>query len=725
MQKENHDILNFCKTIWIPGEVREIRAFNDRGYVDFGYFDSPEKAARAAWKKKGTHEIYITLNPCNPALLARSKNRMRQAGKKRPTTSDRDIDKLKFILVDVDPCRPAGISSTSGEMETAREISLRIHQGVGHPIVFAMSGNGFHSIYPHDMTETEEIKEFLANLNDRYGTDKAKIDLSVFNPARITKVIGTWAKKGDNTPERPHRQSELILTGGKGIIKPRPKEAKPLEPVYQVEKVSWKKSSFDVREFLRKYNVVVKEEKPWRDCALVALENCIFDSSHQGNESGVLIHPSGKLTYQCFHDSCKGKTWPQARESLEGPRKNKRRQKKKRGKIPSDPDLPKTVVVDEPGENKVLTVDYLAFFRAKGWKFSLNELTDSIQLNGQLLDDFTLDEIKAAVRDAFDRPSISHAVETISVTAKRRKFNPVKDFLNGLSWDGEDHMGELCSHFHSKNGLFARWFHYWLPGAVARVFDNYQNPVLVLDGPQETGKSYFTKWLCPVNDLYMASAIFPDQKDCRLRLADTLIWEINELGGTTRRQDIEALKAFLTLEKVRDRRPYARYDAIKTCISSFIGTINNDAGFLLDRTGNRRFLVAEIQKIEWEYTAGNKSQVWAQAVHLWREGGWEITIEDKLERESQNEKFLVSDPIEEILLDLVEFSGNGSNYVLVPDLLAILKEKIGNVNRGTTMAISSFFMREGAIKDRIFSDGRKVRGYRGCMLRGVYSVRND
>jgi len=52
------------------------------------------------------------------------------------------------------------------------------------------------------------------------------------------------------------------------------------------------------------------------------LEECIFNSDHNRGESSVILNSDGKICYHCFHNSCQGKTWKEAREKLEGgPRK--------------------------------------------------------------------------------------------------------------------------------------------------------------------------------------------------------------------------------------------------------------------------------------------------------------------------------------------------------------------------------------------------------------------
>ena len=50
----------------------------------------------------------------------------------------------------------------------------------------------------------------LQALADRYDDALIHIDQKVFNPARIWKLYGTWAAKGDDVPDRPHRQGRLL-----------------------------------------------------------------------------------------------------------------------------------------------------------------------------------------------------------------------------------------------------------------------------------------------------------------------------------------------------------------------------------------------------------------------------------------------------------------------------------------------------------------------------------
>ena len=170
--------------------------------------------------------------------------------------------------------------------------------------------------------------------------------------------------------------------------------------------------------------------------------------------------------------------------------------------------------------------------------------------------------------------------------------------------------------------IFYLWLRRWLIGAVGKALEARQNVMLVLDSHQAAGKSYFVRWLGSVLPDYFSEApLNPDDKDSWIRLMSTFVWELGELGSVTRRSDREALKHLISSRIVTVRKPYHRFDTIKPALASLIGTINNEAGFLTDPTGNRRFLVCRLTGIDWAYTKKiDPHQVWAEAVTLYKAG---------------------------------------------------------------------------------------------------------
>src|SRR5450759_3647750 len=106
------DILRFLDIIWRPGEMREVRIpqYDRYGSTASGYFDSAEALVQAANAWDGKSNIYVTLNPVNPALLARANNRI--VPKAKNTTCDDDVLHRRVFFLDIDATRPSGISST-------------------------------------------------------------------------------------------------------------------------------------------------------------------------------------------------------------------------------------------------------------------------------------------------------------------------------------------------------------------------------------------------------------------------------------------------------------------------------------------------------------------------------------------------------------------------------------------------------------------------------------
>src|ERR1019366_4589259 len=149
------EILRTCRLLMAPGDVHEVRIpkAGRRGTIS-GYFDDSEKLADAGLAVDATVPgIYLTLNPCNRALLARAANRLQERA--QVTTTDVDILRRRWLLVDFDPVRPAGISSTN--REHGRAISAACGawddlRSAGFPnTVVGDSGNGGHLLCRVDL----------------------------------------------------------------------------------------------------------------------------------------------------------------------------------------------------------------------------------------------------------------------------------------------------------------------------------------------------------------------------------------------------------------------------------------------------------------------------------------------------------------------------------------------------------------------------------------------
>ncbi|MDP2309919.1 MAG: hypothetical protein Q8P18_28130 [Pseudomonadota bacterium] len=169
--------------------------------------------------RSGEAGIYFSLQAVQPSADGRVGLPFRRASR---TTRDRDIRAYSIMVVDVDPERlPRDRSATDGEKAEARAVAENIRvwlSALGVPSMLADSGNGWHVLVPlvpatgDDVVQAaRDAQRLLTLLDARFSTAGAKVDRSTFNPARILKLYGTAAVKGEDTPEHPHRLSSIDL----------------------------------------------------------------------------------------------------------------------------------------------------------------------------------------------------------------------------------------------------------------------------------------------------------------------------------------------------------------------------------------------------------------------------------------------------------------------------------------------------------------------------------
>ena len=218
-------------TIKQGNDLFEIRIISPRSKMPTsGYFKDVDTAVDCL-KRTDLKDcnVYIVLNKIDDACYSRVQKDSFKSVKS--ATSDNDITARDWILVDVDPVRPADTSSSKEQLAKAKQkmIDTRVFlvdQGLEKPIV-AFSGNGYHLLFKIKLKNSKEnadlLRSFLEALDELFTDDEIKIDTVNFNAARVCKLYGTLAQKGLNTEERPHRMSKIIQI---------PSEVKPVDIEY-------------------------------------------------------------------------------------------------------------------------------------------------------------------------------------------------------------------------------------------------------------------------------------------------------------------------------------------------------------------------------------------------------------------------------------------------------------------------------------------------------------
>jgi hypothetical protein len=318
--------------LFAAGQVVELRVLNypKGNATTSGYFDNPDALAHAAATFNGKVSVYLTLNPVNPALLARSCNRVKEWAK--TTTGDADIVRRTWLLLDFDSVRPTGISATEVEHAAALDRAGRCRdwltsQGWPAPVE-ADSGNGGHLVYRIDLANNAGaavlVQDCLDALDLLFSDAAVSLDTTVGSAGQLTKCYGTVAVKGDHTADRPHRTARILSVPKKpGVVPVGLLEALAARKPPSPEKAKHKGNGqapkgFDVEGFLAEHGLEVASEGPWKDGGYKwVLAVCPWNAEHTNRSACVGRHPSGAVWAGCHHKSCQGRKWQDLREMLD------------------------------------------------------------------------------------------------------------------------------------------------------------------------------------------------------------------------------------------------------------------------------------------------------------------------------------------------------------------------------------------------------------------------
>lgn len=331
-----NEIIHALRLWFQAGDVFEVRVLDAvsadyrREHIESGYFDYEHISAvpEALKRLLSFRGVYVTVNPVNPDLLARAVNRLRPAGR-NPTTADTDIVRRRWLLIDCDPKRASGVSSSNAEHESALAKAREIRDGLsslGWPDpIMTDSGNGAQLMYRIDLPadDGELVRRVIGEIA-KASSEQVAIDTSVHNPARIWRLPGTMNCKGDSIPERPHRMAR-ILEEPQDIVSVSWEQMQDIVS-YQSEDTQtdvpddeWKHTmpAFDLDSWIAQYCPELGSPQPWKGGRKWIFPVCPFNEAHT-NKSAVLIQePSGAVAFKCHHNGCSGNDWRALRELRE------------------------------------------------------------------------------------------------------------------------------------------------------------------------------------------------------------------------------------------------------------------------------------------------------------------------------------------------------------------------------------------------------------------------
>lgn len=354
MKVDKAEITGALRKVFSPGDVFEIRILDAltanimRKHTVCGYFDYDhiEAAADEIEKVRLCLGVYYTPNPCRKDLLGRAKNHLNDSFKQY-ATADADILCRRWLLIDCDAVRPAGISSSGAEHAAALAKAQEIRRGFASADwadpLYIDSGNGAQLMYRIDLPRDDGglVEKLLKKLDEWCSTPEVKIDVTVHNPARIWRLPGTYNCKGDPVEDRPHRMAKIIeqpetpeivtlaqlrtaarLDDTPELILPEAsKTGADLSGVLAgVNLADYQQSAaepFNLDDWIRKYCHDVSEPQQWNGGRKWVFDVCPFNPEHRNKSAVITEQANGAIGFTCHHNSCAGNDWHKLRELLE------------------------------------------------------------------------------------------------------------------------------------------------------------------------------------------------------------------------------------------------------------------------------------------------------------------------------------------------------------------------------------------------------------------------
>ena len=230
-------------------------------------------------------------------------------------------------------------------------------------------------------------------------------------------------------------------------------------------------------------------------------------------------------------------------------------------------------------------------------------------------------------------------LDAADLAMSQRTFHPVREWLESLEWDGIERLDTmLCDYLGAEdNPLTRAMTRKHFTAAVARVMRPgcKYDYILTLIGPQGIGKSTLVKTMG--GDWFDDSLTSIEGKEGMEQIRGKWLIEFGELTNY-KKSTSEAYKAFISKQEDSYRPAYGRKVEVYPRQCVFFATTNEPA-FLKGDTGNRRFWTvecdrADILKDVWDELPEEREQLWAEALHYYRQGE-KLYLPHELEKAAQ------------------------------------------------------------------------------------------
>jgi predicted P-loop ATPase len=337
--------------------------------------------------------------------------------------------------------------------------------------------------------------------------------------------------------------------------------------------------------------------------------------------------------------------------------------------------------------------------------------------------------------------SVPIAGLAVEAVARLCRYNPPKDFLTALKWDGVSRLDNMLIRYLGATteqpslagegprvrGYLETVGRKWMIGAVARIMQPgcKVDCALIFEGEQGKGKSSALRIL--------GGEWFTDQletmgsKDSSMQTHGVWIIEIAELQSMSK-GDTEQVKAFISRQVERYRPPYAGrlVEIPRQCV--FAGSVNT-YDWNKDETGARRFWPVRCERVDLEALKADREQLWAEARDRYdhNESWWLDDPEVIRAAEQEQADRLQEDPWGQLMRNYLRFELADRDATVPLILTECLKIPVDRMSQSDQNRVARIFRAEGWRKQRLNRGGFRTPVYRPytSAARLAYAVQAD
>lgn len=218
--------------------------------------------------------------------------------------------------------------------------------------------------------------------------------------------------------------------------------------------------------------------------------------------------------------------------------------------------------------------------------------------------------------------------EAIQETLNNNEYHPIKNWLNSLTWDGQERLETfLIDYYGAQDTKLNRiYFKRWMIALIKRIFNPGAkfDSMLILAGEQGKKKSTLLYWLGTINGIKYYNEVPDNLKDLNNLIYATkgkMIMTFDDFDDICNKGDIGKIKSFITEQA---RTAALKWQHEKNFeITYVLGATTNQYNMLVDDAAfdERRFWIVKVNPETelFDIPDNIKEQLYAEAYYIYKQ----------------------------------------------------------------------------------------------------------